>query len=66
MRDDSERLTDLLEAIGRIEKYTNDGRATLDQELVQIWVLHHLMIIGEACRGLSPQFRMDHPQDVWT
>lgn len=23
------------------------------------------MIIGEACRALSPEFRAAHPEDVW-
>lgn len=43
MRDDGERLLDILEAIERIEKYTNRGRAVFDEnELIQTWVLHHL------------------------
>ena len=33
--------------------------------MVQTWVVHHLMIIGEACRALSPDFRLKHPADVW-
>ena len=68
MRDDRERLQDILEAIERIEKHTSAGRSALDQEeLVQTWVVHHLTIIGEACRALSlsPAFRAKHPEDVW-
>ena len=54
MRDDRERLFDILEAIERIEKYTSDGlKAFDDNELIQTWVLHHLQIIGEAARALS-------------
>lgn len=49
MRDDRERLLDILEAIERIEKYTARGRSVFDKdELIQTWVLHHLQIIGEA------------------
>ena len=49
MRDVSERLRDIQEAIARITKYTNQGREKFDQdELVQTWVVHHLEIIGEA------------------
>ncbi len=49
MRDDRERLLDILEAIERIEKYTARGRSVFDEdELIQTWVLHHLQIIGEA------------------
>lgn len=66
MRDDRERLQDVLEAIERIEKYTSTSRSTFyENELVQTWVVHHLMIIGEACRALSPQFRTTHSEEVW-
>ena len=66
MRDDRERLRDILEAIERIEKHTSAGRSVLDkEELVQTWVVYHLMILGEACRALSPTFRAKHPEDVW-
>lgn len=66
MRDDRIRLGDVLEAIDRIEKYTGTGRDALsNNELVQTWVVHHLMIIGEACRALSPDFRAAHPEEVW-
>ena len=66
MRDDRERLQDVLEAVERIEKYTVRGRQSLaSDELLQTWVVHHLMIIGEACRALSADFRSKHPADVW-
>ena len=58
MRDDRVRLGDILEAIERIEKHIGQGRdAFSGDELVQTWVVHHLMIIGEACRSLSVGFR---------
>jgi uncharacterized protein with HEPN domain len=66
VRDDRERLQDLLEAIERIEKYASAGRAaTYRDELVETWVVHHLMIIGEARRALSAEFREAHPEEVW-
>jgi uncharacterized protein with HEPN domain len=66
VRDDLERLRDILEAIERIEKYTARGRAEVYQdELVQTWIVHHLMIVGEACRALSASFRTDHSEEVW-
>ncbi len=65
MRDDRERLRDVLEAIERIEKYTLRGQEALaNEELLQTWVAHHLMIIGEACRALSADFRTTHPAEV--
>lgn len=56
MRDDRERLLDIQEAIERIEKYAVRGREAFERdELIQTWVLHHLQIIGEAVRALSPE-----------
>jgi uncharacterized protein with HEPN domain len=64
--DDRERLQDVLEAIERIERHTSRGRSAFyEDERVQTWVVHHLMIIGEACRSLSPQFRVGHSDEVW-
>lgn len=66
MRDDRERLADILEAIDRIDKYAVLGRTALESEdLLQTWVVHHLMILGEACRALSRDFRTRHPDEVW-
>lgn len=67
MRDDRERLEDVLEAIERIEKYAAKGPVALyPDELIQSWIIHHLMIIGEACRSLSSQFREAHRDEVWS
>ena len=67
MRDDRERLRDVLEAIERIERYSSKGRvAFYEDELIQTWILHHLIIIGEACRSLSAAFRAANTEDVWT
>ena len=66
MRDDRERLKDVLEAIEKIETYAVQGRMALEkEELLQVWVVHHLMILGEACRALSRKFRAEHPAEVW-
>jgi uncharacterized protein with HEPN domain len=66
MRDDRLRLVDIQRAIIRIEKYTLNGRKAFDNdELVQTWIVHHLQIIGEACRALSPDFRQNHPEIPW-
>src|ERR1022692_2198567 len=35
-----------------------------NEELLQTWVAHHLMIIGEACRALWADFRTTHPAEV--
>jgi uncharacterized protein with HEPN domain len=61
------RLADVLEAIGRIEKYSQQGRAAFDDsELIRVWILHHLEIMGEACRGLSDDFGNANPDELWS
>jgi uncharacterized protein with HEPN domain len=66
MRDERERLLDIQEAIERIERYAARGREAFEQdELIQIWVLYHLQIIGEAARALPPEFTAQHPQIPW-
>ena len=66
MRDDSERLWDILKAIDQIAAKTGEERAEFDaNEMLQVWVLHHLQIIGEASRCLSETFRQTHPDPVW-
>ena len=67
MRDDRERMLDILEAIERIEKYTARGRSVFDEdELIQTWVLHHLQIIGEAVRALSPETTSRSDEIEWS
>ncbi len=67
MRDDSERLRDILKAIDQILRKTAGGRVAFDSdEMVQVWVLHHLQVIGEASRCLSSEFRRRHPDKVWS
>lgn len=66
MRDDRERLRDILEAIERIERYTSKGREEFMQdELIQTWVVHHIQIIGEAARRLSEEIRSEHDEVPW-
>ena len=66
MRDSYERLRDVQEAIMQILKYTSQGSALFyHDELVQIWVIHHLEIIGEATRTIPHDFRNLHPEIPW-
>ena len=54
MRGDRERLEDILEAIQRIEARIRGGRAEFDNdETLQVWVVYHLQVIGEAARSLE-------------
>jgi len=67
LRRDLERLQDILEAIQRIQQHASRGRQVFDAEpLVQVWVIHHIEIIGEACRALSSELRSRHPAVPWS
>ena len=67
MRDDRQRLLDIIEAIERIESRVSHSRNAFEaDELIQIWVLHHLRILGEAVRALSADFRDAHPELPWS
>ncbi len=66
MRDDRERLRDIMEAIERIETYAAKGRAAFERdELIQVWFLRYLQIIGEASRALSADIRETYPEVPW-
>jgi uncharacterized protein with HEPN domain len=66
MRSDRERLLDILEAIERIEKYAEEGKGAFEMdELIQTWVVHHITIIGEACRSLPADFQARYTNVPW-
>ncbi len=66
MRGDAARARDILAAIARIESRTQAGQSTFDaDEMLQVWVIHHLEIIGVAAKGLSEEFRSAHPEIPW-
>ena len=55
---------DMLEAI---ERYATQGREAFDEnELLQSWMVRHLEILGEAVRGLSPEFTSQHAEIAWS
>ena len=67
MRDDRERILDVLEAIERVERYAQRGKAAFEEdELIQNWMLRHLEVIGEACRGVSETLKREHPEIPWS
>ncbi len=66
MKRPRERVADMLEAIGQIERYTNRGRTALDtDELVRIWMVHHLQVLCEAAAALGRPFHDAHPGIAW-
>jgi len=42
-----------------------DQAAFTADEMLQVWVLHHLQVVGETARCLSQDFRLRHPDKVW-
>jgi uncharacterized protein with HEPN domain len=66
MRDPKERLRDILDAIVRIERYAARGREAFEQdELIQVWIVHHLQVVGEAAAQLGRNFHDVHPEVPW-
>jgi uncharacterized protein with HEPN domain len=68
MREDRQRLLDILEAIENIERYVHaesDLRLSEGDELLNVWIVHHLQIIGEAASKLSEAFREKHSEVAW-
>jgi len=66
MRDSKERLLDILQAINAVERYGDRDRTVFERdEMLQVWFLRHLQIIGEAARGLSEEVRNLAPEIPW-
>ena len=67
MRRDDAHIVDILRAAQRAV----DGLAGMElQAFIDDWraqsiVLHQLLILGEAVKRLSPQFRESHPEMPW-
>ncbi len=67
MRDDRERLQDILDAVERIEKYSLQGEDSFRrEELIQSWMTRNIQVIGEAARSLSHDVRDQNPQIPWS
>ena len=66
MRDDRLRFRDMAESIKNIDKYTAAGKMDfVKDELVQVWVVHHLQVLGEAARGVSEESQKKYPKIPW-
>ena len=66
MRSDADRLSDIIEAIAKIAaRITDSFDAFQDDEMLQVWVIHHLQVIGEAARGVSQSLKDLHPEVPW-
>lgn len=67
MRKADRRLADILEAIERIQSRVESADETIFRrdEMLQVWVVDHLQIIGEACRKLPDDLKEQHPEVPW-
>jgi|SRR5208283_1759529 len=66
MRDDRLRLMDMAESIRKIKKYTSSGKqGFVRDELVQVWVVYYLQVLGEAARGVSEESQGKFPLIPW-
>lgn len=66
MRTDADRIDDILAAIAKIrERVPNSAAEFHDNELLQVWVIHHLQVLGEAARGVSAELRGQFPEVPW-
>jgi uncharacterized protein with HEPN domain len=56
-------MGDILEAIAKIrERITDNLDAFQGDEMLQVWAIHHLQVIGEAARGVSEALKGRHPE----
>jgi len=66
MRDDRARLIDMLEAVRSIERYAVLGKNRFfEDELVRIFIVYQLQVLGEAAYKFSPDFRARHAGIPW-
>ncbi len=65
MRHDEDRLLDIQEAIDAILRRTSERSEFDNDELLRVWCLHYLTIIGEASAKLSEEIREKHPSCPW-
>lgn len=66
MRDPTERLRDILEAIAAVDRYLDRGQVAFERdELLQGWFVRNLQIIGEAARALPEEIRALAPEVPW-
>jgi uncharacterized protein with HEPN domain len=67
MRDPQEKLRDIITAIEAIERYQDVSYADFqNNELLPVWFIRHLEIIGEAARALPQDVREIAPDISWS
>jgi uncharacterized protein with HEPN domain len=67
MSRDEATLLDIARSLRLITEFTGtmDETNFLDDAKTQSAVLHQLLVLGEAVKRLSPEFRARHPETPW-
>lgn len=67
MKEDKEKLAKILECIGRIKEYTQQGKNHFfTDRKTQDAVVRNLQIIGDAVKGLSDELRTKNTEIDWS
>ena len=66
IRDQRLRLRDLLDAADKIlERMAEGQEGFYANEMLQVWVVHHLEVIGEAAARVAVDTKQAHPEVDW-
>ena len=62
-----DRLNDIQTAINRIEGEAIHGKAAFDSDpKLQVWMIYHIQLIGEAVRSISTELQTLSPSTPWS
>lgn len=60
------RLWDMIDAADKILERCSEGKQAFEHdEMLQVWVVHHLEVIGEAASNVHESIRGAHPEVDW-
>ena len=65
MRNDEDRIFDILEAITAIEEQVRTKAEFDGDKMIRVWCLHHIVVIGEAASRVSESLRDRYPTVPW-
>lgn len=67
MRTLAEWLADIRNAITNLEEAKGYGRERFDTDkYVQVWMIYHIAIIGEAARAIESDVQAQYPDIDWS